>query len=75
MEERGDPEAEPLSTKLDEPITELALGLAACKDGRCRPSGTAAIIGEHIALTAKHVLQGYGNEFDDQHRLKFGDAA
>jgi Trypsin-like peptidase domain len=51
-------------TGLASPITEIALALTASKDGVWRPSGTAVVIGPHLAITAKHVIEDYWKKYE-----------
>jgi hypothetical protein len=56
----GEPEPEFLDTSLTSPICEFALPLLASVDGESwDPSGTAIIIGPHLAITARHVIEDF----------------
>lgn len=46
------------------PITGFALRLAAYHEGVWRPSGTAIIIGPHLAVTAKHVVEDFLSTYE-----------
>lgn len=51
-------------TPLESSITELALGIKAHKNDEFYASGTAIIIGKHLALTANHVIDDFFKKFD-----------
>jgi hypothetical protein len=51
-------------TGLDSPITEFALALAANKGDNWIPSGTAIVISPYLAITAKHVIEGFWHKFE-----------
>jgi hypothetical protein len=59
-------------TKLDDPITEFGLALLASRDGYWEAVGSAIVIGPHLALTAKHVLDYCSRAFGDSYKLKLG---
>ncbi len=46
-------------TPLSSIITEFALALTAKRDDDFYPSGTAIVIGQYLAITAKHVIEDY----------------
>lgn len=48
--------------KPEETMREYALALAAVKDDKFYPSGTAVIIGERLAITAKHLFDDDWNK-------------
>jgi hypothetical protein len=56
-------------TGLRSVITEFALELTSLKDDYWHSSGTAIIIGPHLAITTKHVIEDYWRTFE-QKRLK-----
>jgi hypothetical protein len=53
-------------TGFNSPITEFALILLAQRHDRLSSLGTAVIVGNHLAITAGHVIQGYFREFGDE---------
>jgi hypothetical protein len=52
-----------INTSLESPITEVALALAVCKDDTYYPSGTAVVIGQQLAITARHVITDFLHKF------------
>jgi hypothetical protein len=52
-------------TGLDSPITEFALAMMVLKDEYCYASGTAALIGPRLAITAKHVFDDYWDNLEE----------
>lgn len=53
---------------IDQSITKHALCLVASKNGRDHVSGTAMFIGSHLAVTAKHVLDDYKDQFGEHNK-------
>jgi hypothetical protein len=51
----------------------VALSLIAERDDHWYPSGTAVVIAPHLAVTARHVIDDYWRQFDDDRKLKSGD--
>lgn len=54
-------------TGLDSPITEFALAIKAHKDDHYYASGSAIIIGQHLAITAQHVIDDFYREFEGEY--------
>ena len=55
------------NTALGDVITKQSLALGTVKNGMVYPSGTAMIIGKNLAVTAKHVLEGFAK---DTHKVE-----
>jgi len=53
-----------VETGLRSPITEFALSLVAHRANEFHPSGTAAVIAPHLAITAKHVITDYWERYE-----------
>lgn len=58
------------NTGLNQIVNEVALALTALKGDYFYPSGTAVIIAPHLAITAKHVIEDYINEFEGKKVIK-----
>lgn len=48
-----------------DPICEACLALCAYREGVYYPSGTAIMVGPMLAMTARHVLEDYFEEYDN----------
>jgi len=58
------------TTEIFDPITEFALSILARKDNKFYASGTAIIIGSHLAITAKHVIADLYKRFEKKELIK-----
>jgi hypothetical protein len=47
-----------------DPITEITLALIAWDGNNFKSSGSAIVIGPHLAMTAKHVVEGHWRDFE-----------
>src|SRR5687768_4382469 len=59
-------------TKLDDPITEFGLALLASREDHWEPVGSAIVIGPHLALTAKHIVDYCQRALGDHYKTKLG---
>ena len=61
-------------TGFDGVITEVAFALIAQRLDQWYPSGTAVVIAPHLALTARHVVDDYWRQFDQNWKLDLGNS-
>jgi V8-like Glu-specific endopeptidase len=61
-----------VATRIDSPITEVAVPIAGYKDGHWSLLGTGVLLASNIAITARHVVEGY---IDYYHNLSLENFA